>query len=114
MMIKQKWITYEVEELCEALLELRDKEEAELFMRDLLTLKEIKDLAERLQIAKKVSQGYSYREIARKLGVSTTTVTRVAHWLKNGVGGFSMIVERLEKKRKAKSDSDSPSCTDNS
>ena len=36
-----------------------------------------------------------YREIA-KTGASTATITRVAHWLHHGMGGYKLILERTE------------------
>jgi argininosuccinate synthase len=33
-------------------------------------------------------------EIARQVGTSTTTVTRVAHWLRHGTGGYRVALDR--------------------
>ena len=33
-------------------------------------------------------------EVAEKAGASTTTVTRVAHWLRHGEGGYRLAIER--------------------
>ena len=40
-----------------------------------------------------------YLEIASRVGTSTTTVTRVAQWLRNGTGGYRLALDRLAKKR---------------
>ena len=84
------------EELYTAFLKLKTKTEVAHFLRDLLTLPEIREFTKRFQIAKALylNQG-SYQTIARKLGVSTTTVTRVAHWLHHGKGGYQLILKRL-------------------
>ena len=44
-------------------------------------------------------QGKSYAMIAKKLGMSTATVTRVALWLKNGMGGYQILAKRLFPKK---------------
>ena len=83
------------EELYTAFLKLKTKTEAAHFLRDLLTLPEIKEFSKRLQIATALykNQG-SYQAIAQKLHVSTTTVTRVAHWLHHGKGGYKLVLDR--------------------
>ncbi len=40
-----------------------------------------------------------YLEIASRVGTSTTTVTRVAQWLRNGAGGYRLALDRQAKKR---------------
>lgn len=81
--------------LCDAILQIKTKEECKNFLRDLCTLSELKSLSERLQVAKELMNKVPYREIAKKTGSSTATVTRVAEWLNNGTGGYKTILERL-------------------
>ena len=52
-------------------------------------------MAERFQVAKKVKGEESYREISKQTGSSTATITRVAHWLHHGMGGYSLVLKRL-------------------
>ena len=85
-------------ELFEAILKLKNKEEAAEFFRDLLTIGEIKEFSNRWQAAKLLAQGLSYTEVAKKLKMSTTTVARVAHWLNHGLGGYRLILNRTRKK----------------
>ena len=86
-----------LERLYEALLSLRTKEECAAFLRDLCTVSELEALSERLAIAERVSKDEPYLSIAGDLGASTTTVTRVAHWLMHGRGGYRAIIARLNK-----------------
>lgn len=74
--------------LVEAFSKLNTKEEITSFLRDLFTLPEIEEFANRLEIARLLLEGGSYQRIAKRTGVSTTTVTRVAHWLFKGCGGY--------------------------
>jgi len=82
------------DELFKAMLSLKTVKEAESFFRDLCTIEEIKEMSERWQIAQMVNKGLPYREIAKKLDVSTTTVARVALWLNNGAGGYRLVLNR--------------------
>ena len=88
--------TQEVRELYNAISVLKDEEEVSMFLRDLCTLTEIKAMAERLRVAKLVKKGRSYREICKTTGASTATVTRVAHWLNHGEGGYRLLLERIK------------------
>lgn len=85
-------------ELFEAILKLKNNDEATRFFRDLLTIAEIKEFSNRWQAAKLLAQGLSYAEVAKKLKMSTTTVVRVAHWLNHGLGGYKLILKRSSKK----------------
>lgn len=82
-------------ELFEAILTLKNKEEAKNFFRDLLTMPELNEFANRWQVVKLLVQGKPYTFIAKKLKVSTTTITRVAQWLRNGMGGYQKVADRL-------------------
>lgn len=84
-------------DLYQAILKLKTPAEVAAFWRDLLTLKEIQTIDKRWQMAKLLHQGMSYAAIAKKLKVSTTTVTRTAFWLKHGKGGYRLVLSRLTK-----------------
>lgn len=82
-------------DLYRAILKLKTPAEVAAFWRDLLTLKEIQTFEKRWQMAKLLYQGMPYAAIAKKLKVSTTTVTRTAFWLKHGKGGYQLVLSRL-------------------
>lgn len=82
-------------ELFEAILKLENQAECKKFFRDLCTFGELNAMRERLQVAKKIKAKVSYREIAKKTGVSTATITRVAHWLHHGMGGYKLVLDRI-------------------
>jgi TrpR-related protein YerC/YecD len=86
-----------LDELAEAMLTLRDRDEARRFLRDLCTLAELEALAHRWQIARLLEQGRPYLEIAERVHTSTATVTRVAQWLRHGTGGYAIALDRVPK-----------------
>ncbi len=91
---RHEWHTTETSELFEAILSLRTEEEAAAFFRDLCTLSELEALTHRWQVARLVEAGMPYQAVASETGASTTTVTRVAHWLRHGEGGYRLALER--------------------
>jgi TrpR-related protein YerC/YecD len=94
-----EWQTSETDELFEAILSLRTLDNARSFFRDLCTLAELEAMTHRWQVAGLLDQGLPYHEIARRTGASTTTVTRVAHWLRHGEGGYRTALDRRKRKR---------------
>jgi TrpR-related protein YerC/YecD len=87
----------EMKELSQAILQLETVDEVKKFLRDLCTLSELQAMVERFQVAKRVFAGEKYREINKKTGSSTATITRVAYWLHHGTGGYKLIFKRIER-----------------
>ena len=86
------------DQLCDAFLELRTREEAAAFLRDICSLHELEALSHRWQAARMLDQGTPYARIAADLQASTATVTRVAHWLRHGEGGYRLVLDRTEER----------------
>ena len=93
-----EWRTSEIKDLCEAIVSLRTADEAERFFRDLCTLSELEAMAHRWQAARLVDEGRPYLEVSKTTGASTATVTRVAHWLRYGVGGYRLVLDRRKRR----------------
>lgn len=74
--------------ICDALLSCKSEAEMADFLRDIGTLSELQSWGERLEVAKQLAKGLSYRDVAALTGASTTTVTRVAKFIENGPGGY--------------------------
>jgi len=94
-MTADSWRTEEIESLFEAILALDTVEEAERFFRDLCTLGELHDMAQRWAVARLLDEGLHYAEISRRTGASTATITRIASWLNHGEGGYRLVLDRL-------------------
>ena len=86
------------EDLAAVLAALRSDEEARALLRDLCTPAEVRTLAERWQVAKLLDAGaMTYREIHDATGVSTTTIVRVARFLKDEQnGGYRLLLDRMK------------------
>lgn len=94
-----EWRTTETDDLLETILSLRTPEEAERFLRDLCTLAELEAMTHRWHAARLLDQGLPYHEVAKRTGASTTTVTRVAHWLRHGEDGYRLALDRRRRRR---------------
>jgi TrpR-related protein YerC/YecD len=91
----EAWRTQSTDALFDAVLALEDRAEAEHFFRDLCTLRELRDLAQRWEIARLLDEGLHYTEISERTGASTATITRIAQWLHHGTGGYRLALARL-------------------
>ncbi len=90
----QDWRTPDAEALFTAILSLDSLEETERFFRDLCTLSELRDMAQRWAVVRLLDQGKHYAEISRETGASTATITRIASWLHHGEGGYTAILAK--------------------
>ena len=85
------------DDLCDALLTPGDRGEMKIFLSDLCTPSEIRSLAERWHVARLLdADEFPYREIHDRTGVSTTTVVRVARFLRQEPHqGYRTAIDRL-------------------
>lgn len=84
-----------IDRLFDTILNLQSKEECYAYFEDICTIKEIQDMAQRLDTAILLSQGCSYQKIAQQVGISTATIGRVSKCLNYGKGGYRTAIERL-------------------
>ena len=82
--------------LVKALLSLENADECYRFMEDLLTMREVRDLSQRLEVAQLLRQKATYNDIVEQTGVSTATIGRVNRALTYGTGGYGMILDKLK------------------
>ncbi len=87
----------EIDKLFEAILGLKDVDECYRFFDDVCTIKEINDIAQRLQVALMLNKGKSYQEVSKETGASTATISRVSRCLVYGSGGYKEVISKLEK-----------------
>ncbi|MDD5055280.1 MAG: YerC/YecD family TrpR-related protein [Candidatus Peribacteraceae bacterium] len=80
--------------LCKALAACETEADVAAFLRDVATLSELKALSERLEVAKRIDAGETYRSIMEATGASTTTVTRVARFTLDGAGGYKRFLTK--------------------
>ena len=89
--------TEAVDELFEAILCLKNKEECYLFFEDVCTVNELLSLSQRFEVARMLKEKKTYLEIAEKTGASTATISRVNRSLNYGNDGYEMVFSRMGK-----------------
>ena len=95
MAADESWRTADIDALLEAILRLESLDEAERFFRDLCTLGELRDMAQRWAVVRMLDRGLHYARISQETGASTATITRIASWLHHGEGGYRLLLDKL-------------------
>ena len=85
-----------IDRLFQSFLNLNSIDECYAYFEDLCTVKEIQDMAQRLDTAILLSQGCSYQKIAEEVDVSTATIGRVSKCLNYGAGGYKKAICALQ------------------
>ena len=87
----------ETDALFRAILSLKTEEDCYRFFEDVCTIKEIRDIAQRLEVARLLKSGDTVASIAQRTGASTTTGSRVNRCLQYGSGGYALVLSDEEK-----------------
>ena len=90
----ETWLSDETRDLFDAILSLESIDDAAAFFRDLCTLGELHDMAQRWAVVRMLEDGLHYAEISQRTGASTATITRIASWLHHGEGGYRAALDR--------------------
>ena len=85
----------QVDQLCEAVLQIETKEECYKFLEDICTIKEVQAIAQRFEVAKLLKAKKTYTEIEKETGASTATISRINRSLTYGVGGYKIVFEKM-------------------
>ena len=102
MIMSKKIRTEAVDYLFRAILSLENKEECYRFFEDICTINEIHAIAQRLQVAKLLSEKRTYAEIEALTKASTATISRINKCLVYGADGYRRVLERLKENEDAK------------
>ncbi len=92
------WHTEDTDNLCKAILKLKNVEEAYAFLDDICTIKEMQDISQRLKVAQLLEEETAYMQISKITGASTATISRVSKCLEYGTGGYKLVLDRMKKK----------------
>lgn len=87
-------------DLLDVFLSIKNKDELKMFFRDLMSERDLREFAMRWEVAKKLDAGETYEQIQEKSGEAMQTIARISRWLKEGTGGYKMMIERMKGKEK--------------
>ena len=88
--------TASMDRLFRTFLNLETVDECYAYFEDLCTVKELEDMAQRLDAAVLLAQGASYQKIMEQENISTATIGRVSKCLNHGTGGYKTAIEKLK------------------
>ncbi len=91
--------TPEVEDLLTVFAKLDKQDEIYQLIEDVFTIREIKEISQRLAVAQMLAEGQSYALIEQNTGASATTIARVSKCLSYGSGGYARALKILEKEQ---------------
>lgn len=86
-------------EFCDTLAKLKNKNEVSDFLKDLLNRQERLMLMRRLQIADMLMNGCSYADIIKVLHVGEGTISRVSRWLNFGRNGYKKFLKKRARRK---------------
>ena len=95
--MSEKWKDTLTDQLCKALLALKDPEEIYQFLEDVATIAEIRALSQRLEVARRLLAGETYPVISSQTGASTATISRVKKCVDYGLDGYRLALDRIAK-----------------
>ena len=95
MAYESKFKRDDIDELFRAILLLEDEEDCYRFFEDVCTVNEIHAIAQRLQVAKLLSEDKTYSEIEAVTKASTATISRINKCLVYGADAYKRILQRL-------------------
>ena len=82
--------------LVKAIVAVQTEEECISFLDDIMTKKEMADIAQRLMVAKLLSEQTVYNKIVEQTGASTATISRVNRAYNYGSGGYANMLKKLK------------------
>lgn len=100
MAYESKYRREDIDELFDGILTLRDREDCYRFFEDICTINEIHSIAQRLQVAKLLSEKKTYNEIEKETKASTATISRINKCIVYGADGYRRVLDRLKNEKK--------------
>lgn len=99
-MQKKSFQNASTDRLFQTIASLNSVEECYAFFEDLCTIREIGDMAQRLDTAILLDAGETYEHIAAKVGISTATISRVSRALSYGANGYHRALNSMPQESK--------------
>ena len=98
MAYNPRWKNEMTDQLFKAILALENLDECYRFFDDIATINEIKELSQRLEVARMLDEGFIYEDIVQKTGASSATISRVKKCLNYGADGYQIILKNKKVK----------------
>ena len=79
--------------LFQVILALENMDQCYELFEDLCTVKELKEISQRLEVARLLSKGLSYQKVSEMTNASSATISRVKRCLDYGTGGYGKALK---------------------
>ncbi len=99
MKIKSVWNNVGTKQLSTVLSKITKEKTMQNFLRDVMTEKEIIEIASRLQAAKMLNEKINYEKVISDTKLSSRTIARISNWLKNGCKGYIEAIKIINSHR---------------
>ncbi len=87
-------------DLLRVFLALKNEDEMKAFFRDIFSERDLREFAMRWEVAKRLDAGETYEQIQEITGAAMETISKISRWLKEGCGGYKMMIERMKEGQK--------------
>ncbi len=94
-MAEGEFRAYDLDLLTRVLASCRDPRELENLLREVWTPGELRDAAQRVEVAAQLLEGSTYEMIAQLTGASTATISRVRRSIERGEGTLEKALLRV-------------------
>lgn len=88
------WQSARTKQLVATFARIGDEKTMRDFLRDVMTEKEIIEIAARLEAARMLRAGETYAAISKETKLSSRTIARISEWLQNGQGGYAAALDQ--------------------
>ncbi|MFZ2836203.1 MAG: YerC/YecD family TrpR-related protein [Candidatus Saccharimonadales bacterium] len=88
------WQSDSTRQLVATFTRIDDEKTMQDFLRDVMTEKEIMEIAARLEAARMLRAGETYTKIIQQTKLSSRTIARISEWLQNGQGGYAAALDQ--------------------
>ena len=85
----------ELDLLCRAIVSIESPEECMNFLEDVMTIKEIRDISQRLHVAQLLREGRPYSQIKEETSISSATISRVSKCYNYGSDGYRTVLDKI-------------------
>ncbi len=91
------WVSEDTDELCAAVMHLENMAETRAFLGDILTRREMNEVANRWKVARMLYAKLKWGKVEKLTGVSSATIAKVRKQMQSKDGGYELMFKKLTK-----------------
>ncbi len=87
-----------LDQLYAVIAKMTNPEDVKALLTDMCTIKEVEQMAQRVESARLLLEGNTYEKVITKTKISSATLSRVSNFIQHGSGGYKKAMEILSNK----------------